>query len=80
LKHFITITQAKERAHRLQTYIYLAETFEASNVEEHIIQQYSYLGSLSKFADKMNYEIEVDDVRDAILAKTNYIKSLNQAF
>ena len=73
MKNFITVSQAKERAHHLQTYIHLAETFEASSVEEHIIKQYAYLGSLSKVADKMkelNYEIEVDDVRNIIQSRS----------
>lgn len=73
MRHFITVNQAKERAHRLQTYIYLAESFEPQSIEEHIIKQYAYLGSLAKVADKMkemNYDIEVDDVRDAIQSRS----------
>lgn len=73
MQNFMTVDKAKERAHRLQTYIYLAETFKASSVEEQIIQQYAFLGSLSKVAEKMkelNYEVEVDDVRNAIQSRS----------
>lgn len=73
MQNFMTVEKAKERAHRLQTYIYLAETYKAKSTEEHIIQQYAYLGSLSKVANKMkemSYEVEVDDVRNAIQSRS----------
>lgn len=73
MQNFITVSKAKERAHRLQTYIYLVETYQAKSMEEHIIQQYAYLGSLSKVADKMRemgYEVEIDDVRNAIQSRS----------
>lgn len=70
---FITVDQAKERMHKLQTYIYLAETFEPATLEEQMVKQYAYLGSLHKVAEQMNemgYEVEVDDVRQAMQARS----------
>lgn len=69
MRNFKTIEEAKKIVYDLQSYINLAESFEPKNVEEHIIREYAYLGSLQKVSDRMkemNYEIEVDDVRNAI--------------
>lgn len=69
MKNFITVEQAKERVHQLQNYIYLAETFEPVTQQDHIIKHYAYLGSLPKVVEemkRMGYEVEVDDVREAI--------------
>lgn len=92
MKNFITVEQAKKQVHQLQTYIYLAESFEPKTVEDHIVREYAYLGSLPKVEERMKemqYDVEVEDIRLVLrkqgkndlhkLIRTGYMKRTRSA-
>lgn len=74
IKNFKTVDQAKKEIEGLLRYVYLAETFVPISLEDHILREYAYLGSIPKVVEKMNDEgfskegkpIESEDVRTVL--------------
>lgn len=74
MKNYMTVEQAKKQIDIFASYVHLVESFEAEGLEDHIVKQYAYLGSMQKVADEINRmqlffleaDIEVDDVRKVL--------------
>lgn len=56
MKHLPTVSRAKEEIQFLQEYVFLAETYEAQNLQEQIIKLYAFTGSIQKVTDQLNEE------------------------
>jgi len=77
MRNLKTVDQAKEKIARLQIYVDLVENFQPKNLEEQILKEYAYLGSIVKVADKVNElgfllngsPIEKEDVSAIIRSK-----------
>lgn len=50
----MTVERAKEEVAELQNFIHLAENYKASTVEQFIIKEYAFLGSIAKVAAVLN--------------------------
>lgn len=74
-----TVEQAKNQIAKLQTFVDLVEGYQAETLEQQIIKEYAYLGSLVKVAEKVNrlgYSIdgrpfEGGDISSVIKGKGN---------
>ena len=49
-----TVEQAKNQIAKLQAFVDLVEDYQAETLEQQIIKEYAYLGSLTKVAEKVN--------------------------
>lgn len=54
MKNLKTVDQAKDEIEKLQGFIDLVESFHPETLEEQIIKEYAYIGSVEKVADKVN--------------------------
>lgn len=54
MRNLKTVDQAKEEIAKLQIYVNLVENFQPETLEEQILKEYAYLGSIVKVADKVN--------------------------
>lgn len=56
MKLLPTVSKAKEEIEFLQEYVFLAETYEAQNLQEQIIKLYAYTGSIKQVTEQLNEE------------------------
>lgn len=60
MKRLPTVEAAKKEIKELQDFVFLVENYETSNLEEQILKEYAYLGSIKKVVEKINSELETD--------------------
>ncbi|MEK5070237.1 hypothetical protein [Sporosarcina sp. FSL K6-1508] len=54
MKNLKTVEQAKKEIEKLQGFVVLVESFHPETLEEQIIKEYAYIGSVEKVANKVN--------------------------
>ncbi|MEK5069733.1 hypothetical protein [Sporosarcina sp. FSL K6-1508] len=54
MKNLKTVEQAKKEIEKLQGFVDLVESFHPKTLEEQIIKEYAYIGSVEKVANKVN--------------------------
>lgn len=54
MKNLKTVSQIKKEVAELNAFIDLVESFQPETLEEQIIKEYAYIGSLEKVATKVN--------------------------
>ncbi|MFS0577318.1 hypothetical protein AB1K83_17010 [Sporosarcina sp. 179-K 3D1 HS] len=54
MKNLKTVDQAKKEIEILQGFVDLVESFQPKTLEEQIIKEYAYIGSIEKVAIKVN--------------------------
>ncbi len=52
---FKTVQQAKNEINKLLKFVDLVETYNVKNVDQQIIKEYAYLGSIVKVAKEINH-------------------------
>lgn len=57
MKHLSTVSRAKDEIKFLQTFVFLAETYNAKTLQQKIIQSYAYTGSIQKTVLQVNLEL-----------------------
>lgn len=56
MRRLPTVSQAKKEIEFLQEYVFLAETYQAGNLQEQIIKLYAYTGSIKQVTEQLNEE------------------------
>lgn len=56
MKLLPTVSKAKKEIEFLQEYVFLAESYQAGNLQEQIIKLYAYTGSIKQVTEQLNAE------------------------
>lgn len=77
MKNLQIVSKIKSNIEQLQRYVDLVESFQPETLEEQIIKEYAYIGSIEKVATKVNdmgysnegQSFEKDDISKIIKSK-----------
>ena len=62
MKHLSTVNRAKDEIEFLQTFVFLAETYNAKTLQQKIILSYAFTGSIQKTVLQLNDELTAKDL------------------
>lgn len=64
-----TVDAAKKEINQLQNFVLLVENYEVNTLEQKVLKEYAYLGSMSKVVDRINQELGIDTIDKEYVSK-----------
>ncbi len=76
MKMLKTVDAAKKEIKELQDFVFLVENYEVTKVEQKILKEYAYVGSMVKVVENINKEFGPDTIDKTIVS--NLLQSKTQ--
>ncbi|PUB08347.1 hypothetical protein [Paenisporosarcina sp. OV554] len=74
MKMLKTVDAAKKEIKELQDFVFLVENYEVTTVEQKILKEYAYVGSMVKVVENINKEFGPDTIDKTFVSNLLQIK------